>query len=133
MWSGTEWRTSAVGLGRRTVQMAATVTIMTVSTLAHMSRFLIADTTDAKSIPQELMAIVPNLPAVPVQPLLLDGKEEYAMFDHIRRFPWVLPIYKYKDRESLIAELERHVIGLAEAKAKEQTELIGSFSHPFLV
>jgi hypothetical protein len=93
----------------------------TVSTLAHMARFVIADITDAKSIPQELMAIVPTLPSVPVQPLLLASQREYGMFEHFKRFPWVLEPYLYENQGGLLAAITDKVIGPAEAMAKERT------------
>ena len=58
----------------------------TVSTLAHMARFVIADITDARSIPAELESIVYQLLSVPVQPLILSSDYEYGLFEHIRRF-----------------------------------------------
>jgi hypothetical protein len=51
----------------------------TISLLARMARFIIADLTDPSSIPKELEAIVPSL-AVPVQPLLESSSRPYAMF-----------------------------------------------------
>jgi uncharacterized protein YjbI with pentapeptide repeats len=86
----------------------------TISLLARMARFVVADITDAKSIPEELAVIVPDLPSVPVQPLLLEGSAEYSMFEHFRRYPWVLDIYKYPSPERLIADLGERVIDPAE-------------------
>jgi uncharacterized protein YjbI with pentapeptide repeats len=85
----------------------------TISILAHLSRFVIADLTDPRSIPQELMRIVPNLPSVPVQPVLLRGSAEYSMFEHLRRFPWVLPTFFYDDHVHLLESLDEHVIAPA--------------------
>jgi hypothetical protein len=94
----------------------------TISTLAHMARFVIADITDARSIPQELMSIVPDLPSVPIQPLLLASQQEYGMFEHFRRFPWVLQPFLYENQDHLLAALVEKVIGPAEAKVKKQTK-----------
>lgn len=90
----------------------------TISTLAHMARFVIADITDAKSIPQELERIVPDLPSVPVQPLLAASETEYGMFEHFRRYPWVLEVYRYDNLDRLLASLREKVIAPAEEKAR---------------
>ncbi|HRI59498.1 MAG TPA: pentapeptide repeat-containing protein, partial [Saprospiraceae bacterium] len=91
----------------------------TVSILAKLSRFVIADLTDAKSIPQELSHIVPNMPSLPVIPLILKGQQEYGMFEHWRPYPWVLPIYEYEDEGHLISTLSAGVIEPAERKVQE--------------
>jgi hypothetical protein len=93
----------------------------TISLLARMARFVVADITDAKSIPQELGVIVPDLPSVPVQPLLLEGSAEYSMFEHFKRYPWVLETYSYPSPELLIANLAERVIGPAEDYARSVT------------
>jgi hypothetical protein len=94
----------------------------TLSILAHMAHFIIADITDAKSIPAELERIVPGLPSVPVQPLIATSDYEYALFEHIRRYSWVLETYQYDSLDELLDVLKERVIDPAELKAKELKE-----------
>jgi hypothetical protein len=93
----------------------------TVSTLAHLSRFIIANLTSPRSIPNELHAIIPIL-RVPVQPLLNVVEEEpYGMFEDFQDYPWVLPTYRYTNLDSLLASLQGNFIDPAEHKAQELT------------
>lgn len=89
-------------------------TLEAVATLAHMAKFVIADLTDARSVLQELMAVVPNNPSVPVQPLLLASTDEPGMFDFFKKYPWVIECVRYEQQEDLLRELQQKVIGPAE-------------------
>jgi uncharacterized protein YjbI with pentapeptide repeats len=93
----------------------------TVSLLARMARFIIADLTCPSSIPKELEAIVPGL-AVPVQPLLKGTSRSYAMFKDYWKYDWVLPVYRYKGLKALLAALPEKVIAPAEGKVKALQE-----------
>ena len=91
----------------------------TVSTLAHLARFVIADLTDPRSIPQELTAIIPRLLSVPVRPLLLGSQSEWAMFSDLARYRQVIPPLHYTNDQMLLSCLEADVIVPAEQKARE--------------
>ncbi len=67
----------------------------TIRILAYLSRFVIVDLTDPSSVPHELAAVVPLLPSVPFQPLILAGSRPYGMFEHIQRYPWVMTLQEY--------------------------------------
>lgn len=82
----------------------------TVQLLANMSRFVVADVTDAKSIPQELQSIVPNLPSVPIRPIILSSQREYAMFEHFKPYPWMLPVFEYNDFDHLMENIPEAII-----------------------
>jgi hypothetical protein len=93
----------------------------TITLLARMARFVIADVTDAKAVLHELRAIVPDLPSVPVQPIILATQEEPGMFDFYnpKKRPSVLPVHRYADQEQLLADLGDKVIRPAELKVRE--------------
>ncbi len=93
----------------------------TISLLARMARFIIADLTDPSSIPKELEAIVPHL-AVPVQPLLEGGSRPYAMFKDYWKYDWVLPPYRYESLKPLLETLAAKVITPAEEKVRALQE-----------
>jgi hypothetical protein len=90
-----------------------------VSTLAHLARFVIADLTDPRSIPQELTAVIPRLLSVPVRPLLLGSQSEWATFSDLARYPQVIPPLHYTNDQMLLSCLEADVIALAEQRACE--------------
>ena len=65
---------------------ASRTTDETITLLARMAGFVIADVSDAKSVLQELRGIVPGLPSVPVQPVIIASRDEPGMFDFYRPY-----------------------------------------------
>jgi uncharacterized protein YjbI with pentapeptide repeats len=94
----------------------------TVSTIAHLARFVIADITEAKSIPQELQRIVPSLPSVPIQPILHSEFQEYGMFKDLLDYHTVLTPYRYDSLENLLLSLKDKVIAPAVIAARKVME-----------
>ena len=95
-------------------------TVGTMRTLANMARFVIADLTDARSVLQELQAIVPDLPKLAVRLLIQKSAHEYGMLDDIRAYRSVVEeTYEYESLEEVIASIKKNIIGPAEAKVKE--------------
>lgn len=82
---------------------------------AAVSRFVIADLSDPKSVPAELQAIVPQFPSLPVVPIIEGSQREYPVSDHILRRNCVArPVVPYQDLGHLLAILDESVIAPAE-------------------
>lgn len=90
----------------------------TVTLLARMARFIIADLTEPSSLPQELQAVAPHV-AVPIRLIIQQGHEPYAMSRDLRKYHWVIKPYEYPDIQGLLANLRTHVVEIAEAKRRE--------------
>jgi hypothetical protein len=83
---------------------------------AAVSRFVIADLSEPKSVPAELQAIVPQFPSLPVIPIIQTDEREYPVSDHIMRRPSVhKPIVNYRDVAHLLTLLDAQVLRPAEA------------------
>jgi hypothetical protein len=86
----------------------------TVRTVAHLARFIIADLSEPRSVPQELQAIAPTLLSVPIQPIIVATEEPYGMFADFARYPQVLPVVRYRDIADLLETLPTIVANVAE-------------------
>jgi len=90
----------------------------TVTLLARMARFVVADLTDPASIPQELQAIAPDV-EVPIRLIIQEGEQPYSMSRDLMKYQWVIPPFRYLDAEQLLAELDAAIIAPAEAARRE--------------
>jgi hypothetical protein len=93
--------------------------IETIVQLASVSRFVIADLSEPKSLPAELQAIVPQFPSLPVAPIIEAGEREYAVADHILRRQSVRPVVPYRDEAHLTAILDSEILRPAEKLREE--------------
>ena len=87
----------------------------TVSTLAHLARFVIADLTDPSCIPHELQAIAPHV-RVPIATLIQEHEHVYAMFDDLLAYGWVISPRTYKGGRDMRSSVLPALIKDAEEK-----------------
>ena len=89
--------------------------IATVSTIAHMARFVIADFTDPKIVLQEVPHIAPI--GVPILPLLQEGQDEPPTLPDLRNvYRTILDTRTYKGTEDLLQTLRESVIEPSNAR-----------------
>jgi uncharacterized protein YjbI with pentapeptide repeats len=101
----------------------------TVTTLAGLSRFVIADLS-GPSVPQELYATVPHF-KIPFVPILETRRKAYAMSVDILEYPWVIkPVVEFESKEQLKDLVPGRIVAPAEEKHRERqlllTKLFGS-------
>ncbi len=91
----------------------------TVTILAGLSKFIIADLTSPKSVPQESQAIIPNF-NIPFIPLIHASENPYSMFKDLQmKYDWVLPVLEYRDVIELEANFYEMIIKKAEEKMRD--------------
>jgi uncharacterized protein YjbI with pentapeptide repeats len=102
----------------------------TVTTLARLSRFIVADISDPASVPQELYGIVTTTPSVPVQPLLCEGQQPWSMYESIVPYPWVRALLSYRTPQEAAAVLQDVLPQLAPESPGPHTGAAGPWGTP---
>ena len=95
-----------------------------VSTLAHMSRFVIVDMTNAASILSELQQLIPELSSIPIQPVVARTNYNADLMEPFKQYPWVLDVYTYDNLSNLLAFFTEKVLIPAEIRVKELTKIV---------
>jgi hypothetical protein len=82
---------------------------------AALSRFVVADLTEPRSIQAELQAIIPNYQSLPVVPILAAGAKEFSLFAALARRPNVVqPTVHYRGVDDLRSKIDREIVPRAE-------------------
>ena len=98
----------------------------TVQTLAGLARFVVVDLS-GPSVPQELMATVPNF-EIPFIPILRQGLRPHSMFRDLLKYRWVHPdITFFTNADELQKQLATSVIAPAEQLIEDIQQRKSSF------
>ncbi len=90
--------------------------IETVSTLAHIARFVVADLTTPRIVLEEVPHIVRNV-TVPILPLLARGSREPITLDNLRRnHRSILPTQRYRSLSDLVSHFDEKVVAPCERR-----------------
>jgi uncharacterized protein YjbI with pentapeptide repeats len=100
--------------------------IETVSILAHMSRFVIPDLTDAKIVIDELRQIIPTLSTVAFAPIVHADERLYGTFRYHLTLPYVLEPFRYSSIDDLCSQLLDRIINPAESTARRIQRILNA-------
>jgi hypothetical protein len=90
-----------------------------IALFAGLSRFVIADLSEPKSVPAELATIVPHAPSVPVIAIASRTTREYPLFDSLRDYGSVIKdVVRYTSEADLLRRLDAEVVEPAEARRR---------------
>jgi hypothetical protein len=87
--------------------------VETIMALAFMSRFVIADVSEPKSVPLEAHAIIPHL-RIPFVPIVHVREKPFSMLSDLQvKYEWVMPTVTYRSAADLARHLQARIIAPA--------------------